>query len=59
MAQALLAKGREQEEEWGVVREREWEGWVETVRGQVPVGVVCALIVGQGFLTKQVLPAMI
>lgn len=47
MAQALLAKGREQEEEWGVVREEEWEGWVETALGQGPVGIVCALIVGQ------------
>ena len=57
MAQALLAKGRAQEEEWGVVREKGWEGWVETVLGQAPAGIVFVLAVGQGFLTKRVLPA--
>jgi hypothetical protein len=52
MAQALLAKGQEREGEWGVVKEKGWEGWVETVLGQALAGIVCVLAVGQGFLTK-------
>jgi hypothetical protein len=59
MAQALLGRDREQEEEWGVVWGEGWEGWVETALGRAPAGIVCVLAVGQGFLTKQVLPAMI
>ncbi len=34
-------------------------GWVETALGQAPAGIVFVLAVGQGFLTKQVLPVMI
>jgi len=60
MAQALLAKGQEQEEEWGVVREREREreGWVEPALGQGPAEIVCVLVVGQGFPTRRVFPAI-
>jgi hypothetical protein len=58
MAQALLVEGREQEEEWGVVR-GEGEGLVETALGQAPAGSVCVLAVGQGPLTRQVIPVMI
>jgi hypothetical protein len=59
MAQALLAKDQEQEGESGVVREREWGGWVETALGRGPAEIVCVPVVGQRFLTKQVLLAMI
>jgi len=62
MAQALLAKDQEQEQEqegeWSVVREREWEGWVETALGRGPAEIVCVPVVGQGFLTRWELPAM-
>jgi len=56
MAHILPVKDRGQEEDvvWG----EEWGGWEETAPGQVPVGIVCVLAVGQGFLTKPVLPAI-
>jgi len=53
MVQVLMAKGQEQEEDWGVV----WAGWEEADLGRVPVGIVFAPVVEQKFLTRQVLPA--
>jgi hypothetical protein len=59
MVQALLAKGQEQEGEEDVVWGEGWGGWVETVLGQAPVGIVFVLAAEQGFLIRWEFPAMI
>jgi len=42
-----------------MVRDQEQVGeWEETVLEQVPPGIVFALVVGRGFLTKQAFPAI-
>ena len=57
MAQVLLVRDREREEGWGVVWGGAWAGWEEVALGQVPAGIVCAPVVEQEFLIRQVLPA--
>lgn len=51
-----MGKARALAGDWdGVVVEAKW---VETALGQVPAGIVCAPVAGQGFPTRQALPAM-
>jgi hypothetical protein len=49
-----MGKAREQAGDWDVAG----VGWEETALAQVPVGIACVLAVGQGFLTRQVFPAI-
>jgi len=48
-----MGKGQELVEAWG----ERWEGWGGTALGQVPVEIAFAIVVEQGFLTRQVFPA--
>jgi len=57
MAQVLMVKVQEPEEGWGEALGKAWEERVEAALGQVPVEIVCVLVVGQGFLTRLVVPA--
>jgi hypothetical protein len=56
MVQALMGKGRELAGDWDVVEVG--AEWVENAPAQVPVGIVCVLLVGQIFLTRRAFLAM-
>jgi hypothetical protein len=51
-----MGKVREQVGDWGVVEVG--AEWVETALAQVPRGIVCVLLAGQRFLTRQAFLAM-
>jgi len=52
-----MVKVQELEEGWGEALGKVWEEREEAALGQVPVEIVCVLVVGQGFLTRLVVPA--
>jgi hypothetical protein len=58
MVQDLLVKAQEQAEEWDGVWAQGGEEWEETALGQVPAGIVFALVVGLRFRIKQAFLAM-